>query len=99
MSVVVSLQEEDFLDVNFQWRIFYEGAMFSLQSKKNVKHSDFELVFLTREKKGCYKYFTAIKILLGGKDTPDLTLVCRCQWRDKNAIRFGLSIKIQAAKG
>ena len=79
MSVVVSLQEEDFLDVNFQWRIFYEGAMFSLQSKKNVKHSDFEPVFPTREKKGCYKYFTAIKILLGGKDTPDLTLICRCQ--------------------
>ena len=33
---VVSLQGEDFLDVNFQWRIFYEGAMFSLPSPKRI---------------------------------------------------------------
>ena len=47
----VSLQE-DFLDVNFQWRIFYEGAMFSLPSPKRMLNtSDFKLVFPTREKR------------------------------------------------
>ena len=51
--------------------------MFSLPSPKRMLNtSDFKLVFPTREKKGCCKYFTAIKILLGGKDTPDLTLIC-----------------------